>query len=181
MCLACSQANTSAETITPTTTAIARSVATVTADTSISTRASLRGTLPSTRKLLHSKVPMTTMNITPMSAARGICSISEYATRINSNKLRAAVIPESRPRPPEFTLIMLWPIMAQPPMPPKNPVAVLAMPCATHSLLPRPLLSVISSTSRSVNRDSIRPIAARITAYGKIIISVSRLNGTEGI
>ena len=164
ICLACSQANTSAEIITPTTTATARSVATVTADTVTRIKASLRGTLPTILKLDHSKVPITTINITPINAARGICSISGEATRINSSKNSAALIPDIRPRPPEFTLIMLWPIMAQPPMPPKNPVTVLATPCPIHSRLPRPRVSVISSISRNVSRDSIRPMAAKIMA-----------------
>ena len=163
ICLACSQAKTSAETITPTTTATAKSVATVTADTRTSTRASLRGTFRMTRKLLHSKVPITTINITPIRAASGISSINGEATRINNNKQSAAVMPDNLPRPPEFTLIMLWPIIAQPPIPPKKPVAVFATPWATHSLLPRPRDSVISSTRRSVKRDSIKPIIARMT------------------
>jgi len=35
--------------------------------------------------------------------------------------------------PPDLTLIIDCPIMAQPPMPPKNPVTVFAKPCAKHS------------------------------------------------
>jgi hypothetical protein len=35
---------------------------------------------------------------------------------------------DRRVRAPLFTLIMVWPIMAQPPMPPKKPVTMLAMP-----------------------------------------------------
>ena len=126
--LACSQANTNADIITPTTTAKAKSVAIVTADTVTKISASLIGTLPIIRKLDHSKVPITTINITPISAASGICSISAEPTRINSNKKTAALMPDSRPRPPELTLIMLWPSIAQPPMPPKSPVTVLATP-----------------------------------------------------
>ena len=38
-----------------------------------------------------------------------------------------------QPRPPDFTLITLCPIIAQPPMPPKKPVTVLATPWARHS------------------------------------------------
>jgi hypothetical protein len=40
---------------------------------------------------------------------------------------------ESRPRPPDFTLIIDYPIIAQPAIPPMNPVAVLARPCPMHS------------------------------------------------
>ena len=131
--LACSQLNTKAEIKTPTTTATARSVATVTAETVIRIKASLNGTFPIILKLDHSNVLITTINITPISAANGICSISGDAININNNRNSAALIPENRPRPPEFTLIMLCPIIAQPPMPPKKPVTVLATPCPIHS------------------------------------------------
>ena len=93
MCLACSQANTRADTMTPTTTATARSVATVTADTRINTSASLRGTLP--------RHPETT----PLEGAddhdehhpdqgrpAGICSIRGDATRMNSSRNSSAAV-----------------------------------------------------------------------------------------
>jgi len=50
-----------------------------------------------------------------------------------------------------------------------------------HSLLPLPRVSVISSIKRSVNKDSIKPIAASINAYGKIMPNVSKLKGTLGM
>jgi hypothetical protein len=53
---------------------------------------------------------------------------------------------DSRPRPPDFTLMIDWPIMAQPAMPPMKPVAVLAMPWPTHSWLRFDVVSVRSST-----------------------------------
>ena len=59
------------------------------------------------RKLDHSKVAITTMNITPTSAAIGIISIWFDANRMNINKKIAALIPDKRPRPPELMLIML--------------------------------------------------------------------------
>ena len=180
MTLACFQAKTSAETITPTSTATARSVMTVTPDTSRITIASEIGTLVMTRKLDHSNVPRTTMNITPTSAATGTTSINGDATTTNRISTTAAVIPDRRPRPPELMLIMLWPIIAQPPMPPKKPQVTLAAPWAMHSLLLRPRVSVSSSTSVKVSNDSISPTAARITAYGKTIRKVSKLSGTEG-
>ena len=132
------------------------------------------------RKLDHSNVPITTINITPVKAAIGICSIKGDANKIKLNKNKAAAIPDKRPRPPEFTLIIDWPIIAQPPMPPKKPVATLAVPWATHSLLPWPRVSVISSITVMVNNDSIKPIAARITANGKINNKVSIVSGTFG-
>ena len=69
-----------------------------------------------------------------------------------------------RVRPPDFMLIIDWPIMAQPPMPPKTPVTVLEMPWAMHSCEAPPLLPVISPTRLSVSRLSISPMAARIAA-----------------
>ncbi|CAI8319218.1 MAG: Uncharacterised protein [Oceanospirillaceae bacterium UBA2001] len=137
---------------------------TVTPETRINTKASDLGIFLKIRKLDHSKVPTTTINITPIKAATGIISIRGDATKIKANKKRAALIPDRRPRPPELTLIMLWPIMAQPPIPPNKPVTVLATPWPTHSLFPRPRVPVISSTRVRVNNDSIKPIAAKIIA-----------------
>ena len=111
-------ANTSAEIITPAITAIARSTYTVIADTAIKTKASANGILFMIRKLDQANVPTTTINITPTSAANGICSIKGAANKIKINKNNAAAIPATRVRPPDFTLIIDWPIMAQPPMPP---------------------------------------------------------------
>ena len=86
-------------------------------------------------------------------------------------------MPESRPRPPEFTLISDWPIIAQPPMPPKKPHTTLAMPCPTHSRLLRPRVSVISSISVSVISDSISPTPASVSANGRMIQSVPSVSG----
>jgi len=83
---------------------------------------------------------------------------------MKANKNKAAAIPDVQPRPPELILIMLCPIIAQPPMPPKKPVATLATPWPTHSLLLRPRVSVISSISVRVSKDSINPMAAKISA-----------------
>ena len=49
-------------------------------------------------------------------------------TLLGNGSVLAADKPESRVRPPDFTLMRDWPIMAQPPMPPKKPVTVLASP-----------------------------------------------------
>ena len=128
------------------------------------TKASVSGTLVSTLIEFQAKVPITTMNMTPTSAASGINSMMGLATTINASRNRAAAIPAIRVRPPDFTLIMDCPIIAQPPMPPKKPVTVFATPCATHSWLAPPRLLVISPTRFSVSRLSIRPMAARISA-----------------
>ena len=106
MCIACFQANTNADTITPTTTAIAKSAITVTNVTKNKTNAS---SLLTPRMILndaHSNVPITTMNITPTRAANGIISINCDANKIKPSKTNAAVIPDKRPRPPELILII---------------------------------------------------------------------------
>ena len=159
-----SQENTKALIITPAITAIAKSKITVNAETAIRTITSLNGILLRILKLLQANVPITTINITPTRAAIGTCSISPDAKRININSNTAATIPESLPLPPPFIFISDWPIMAQPPIPPKNPVTILAPPCAKHSLFAFPLVSVNSSTKFSVIKDSINPMAARIKA-----------------
>ena len=72
----------------------------------------------------------------------------------------AVAIPERRLTAPLLILIILCPIIAQPPIPPKNPVVTLARPCANDSLLGLPLVSVISSIRFNVRSVSIKPIAA---------------------
>ena len=102
------------------------------------------------------------MNITPTNAAIGTASIQGERKRMKRSNVNAALTPESRPRPPDFTLISDWPIMAHPPMPPNRPHATLATPWPTHSRLPLPRVSVSSSMSVNVISDSIRPTPARI-------------------
>ena len=159
-----SQENTRALIITPAITAIAKSKITVSAETATKTITSLFGILFKILKLDQAKVPITTINITPTKAAIGTCSISTEANNINANKVNAATMPDNLPRPPPFILISDCPIMAQPPIPPKKPVTIFAPPCAKHSLLEFPLVSVNSSTKFSVIKDSIKPIAANIRA-----------------
>ena len=143
---------------------MAKSCQTVMALTAMSTKASAAGIFLMILKLDQANVPMTTMNITPTNAAIGICSISGAPKRINDNRPRAATTPESRPRPPELTLMMLWPIIAQPPIPPNKPLIKLALPWAIHSRFPEPLDSVRSSIRFRVIKDSMRPTAARRNA-----------------
>ena len=142
------------------------------------TNMSLRGILLNMLSDAHSNVPITTINITPTSAAIGICSINGARNRTNSNRQTAAVIPDKRPRPPEFTLINDCPIIAQPPMPPNIPQTRFATPCPIHSRLPLPRVSVISSIKVSVIRDSISPTPQSTIANGKMMTSVFQLSGT---
>ena len=87
---------------------------------------------------------------------------------------------DSRVRPPDFTLIIDWPIMAQPAMPPRNPVATLAMPWPRDSRSLSERVSVMSSMSWAVSSDSSSPTKARVKAYGAMIERVSRPKGTSG-
>ena len=77
---------------------------------------------------------------------------------------------DSRVRPPDFTLIIDWPIMAQPAMPPRKPVATLAMPWPRDSRSLSERVSVMSSTSWAVSSDSSRPTMASVKAYGSTIV-----------
>ena len=82
--------------------------------------------------------------------------------------------------PETFTLIMVCPIMAHPPMPPKKPVTMFATPCPHASRLLFEWVLVMSSTSLAVISDSRMPTSAIANAYGAMICSVSRLSGTLG-
>jgi len=71
---------------------------------------------------------MDTMIMTATNAAIGILeSHSPRNTTIKSRKTPAHNV-ESRVRPPDFTLMIDWPIMAQPAMPPRTPDARLSIP-----------------------------------------------------
>ena len=120
------------------------------------------------------------MIMTATRAAIGMAATRSPNTRIPTMRKMPAARVESRVRPPDFTLIMDWPIMAQPAMPPMKPVATLAMPWPVDSRSLSERVSVMSSMSCAVSRDSSRPTNARVMAYGAMIERVSRLNGTSG-
>ena len=71
------------------------------------TNASDTGTFLMIRKLDHENVPMTTTNITPVSAAIGMISIRGDATSMYIRRNIAASAPERRHLAPDFMLIML--------------------------------------------------------------------------
>jgi hypothetical protein len=79
------------------------------------------------------KVPIDTMIMIATRAGIGIWLTQSPKTTQRISRVTPAKKQDNRPRPPDFTLIMLWPIIAQPAMPPMKPVAVLARPCPMHS------------------------------------------------
>ena len=82
------------------------------------------------RMLCQSKVPTDTMIITATSAAIGMTrdDVAEHDAQHQQERRRRGTS-RCRVRAPEaFTLIIVWPIIAQPPMPPKKPVTMLATP-----------------------------------------------------
>src|SRR3546814_20096734 len=81
------------------------------------------------------KVPIATMIITATSAAIGICATHAPAKTTISNKNTPAENADSRPRPPDFTLITDCRIIAQTAMHPTNHEAKLAINYPTDSRL----------------------------------------------
>ncbi len=129
----------------------------------------------------QSKVVRETITITATSAAIGIAETAGPRVRQSSSRKTPARKVERRVRAPAvFTLTMVWPIMAQPPRPPKKPVTTLATPCPTDSRRLSEGVSVRSSTSCAVSSDSISPTSASARAYGAISVRVSRVKGTSG-
>ena len=119
-------------------------------------RLSVRGAME-----CQSKVAKHTMTMTATRAAIGMSETTGPKTMHSTIRNDPARNVDSRVRAPEtLTLIMVWPIIAQPPMPPKNPVTMLAMPCPMDSRVLLEWVSVISSTSLAVISDSIRPTSA---------------------
>ena len=69
----------------------------------------------------------------PTSAASGMASMTAEPATTESAMKAAHEMPLRRVRPPAPTLIMDCPIMAQPPMEPRSPLAMLPMPWPMHS------------------------------------------------
>mmetsp|Transcript_21181 Transcript_21181/g.72165 ORF Transcript_21181/g.72165 Transcript_21181/m.72165 type:complete len:398 (+) Transcript_21181:359-1552(+) len=173
-------ANESAEMTTPHATATARLYATVAAVTTATTTPSVLGMRPRRLKVPLSKMSRTRDHMVPTSAASGTASMAPEKATTKRRRNAAQLRPERRVLPPALTLIMLWPIMTHPPMPPVSPVATFARPWPTHSTCVSVLRSVMPSTSCCVSSDSSRPTAPIAAAKGKIIARVSRERGTVG-
>ena len=129
---------------------------------------------------LHEKVPIATIIITATKAAIGICFNHGPRNTTIINKNTPADSVDNRPRPPDFILIIDCPIIAQPAIPPRKPVNILATPWPLHSRFLSLLVSVRSSTIVAVIMDSNNPTTAKPIEYGKIINSVSKFKGTSG-
>ena len=106
------------------------------------------------------KVPIETMIMTATRAAIGMRPTASPSPTTSTSSKTPATRADNRPRPPDFTLITDWPIIAQPAMPPRNPVAILATPWPAHSRFLSLLVSVRSSTIEAVKSDSSRPTTA---------------------
>src|SRR5690606_37350000 len=124
------RANATIATTTPATTPYARlPVATVTTTVVTMTTVSLRGMWRIIRTECQSNVATETITMTATSAAIGIVPTRSPAPTTSASRKTPARNVDSRVRAPDtFTLIMVWPIIAQPPIPPKNPVTTLATP-----------------------------------------------------
>lgn len=77
----------------------------------------------------QSKVAKDTMTMTATRAAMGMSETTGPKTMHSTIRNAPARNVDRRVRAPDtLTLIIVWPIIAQPPMPPKKPVTMLAMP-----------------------------------------------------
>ena len=159
---------------------MARSCITVTPVTRTITKASSLGILNKSFSDGQAKVPITTIIMIPVRAAMGICSIRLDKNTMNTSKATAAENPDNLPLPPESIFIIVWPIIAQPPIALKNPQMKLASPCPTHSRFGLPSVSVISSTNVRVSKLSIKPMPAMVNENGRTMKNVSKFQGTEG-
>tara|TARA_R110002124_G_scaffold287303_1_gene472466 strand:+ start:5186 stop:5626 length:441 start_codon:yes stop_codon:yes gene_type:complete len=135
---------------------------TVTMVTSTMTKASVRGMRRMIRKDCQAKVPITTMNMTPVSAASGICSIRSIS-RINTLFALPLIYPppNSTGAEPSSTLANCHELAFQPAktdhitgpnglIPPLQTRQAKPNPCHTtrHSLTDYELLEWFSQTDR---------------------------------
>ena len=131
--------------------------------------------------LCQSKVETATTIITATSAGIGIRTTRPPRPTTRTRRKTPALNVESRVRAPlTRTLIIVWPIIAQPAIPPKKPVTTFATPWPVDSRSLFERVSVMLSTSRAVISDSSSPTAASPIEYGAMIFSVSSENGTDG-
>ncbi|MEZ6162878.1 MAG: hypothetical protein R3B67_00380 [Phycisphaerales bacterium] len=72
-------------------------------------------------RVVHSNVPMTTMNDDADEGGGGHGLDVGREEEDEDSSETAATMPESRPRPPDFTLMRDWPIMGVAAHTPKNP------------------------------------------------------------
>ncbi len=151
---------------TPTPTPIARLwVTTVAATVRTITAVSERGMARKVagRTECQSKAAPATNTITPTSAAMGICPTRSPRATTSTSRNTPARNVEMRVRAPlAFTFIMVWPTTAQPPMPPNRPETMFATPCPQDSRVLSERVSVTSSTSLAVSRDSSSPTLGEI-------------------
>src|SRR5699024_2005524 len=146
---------------TPTMTPIAKlSVSKTLITVIIITAASVFGAFGTYFREPQSTVPMATMTIIPARIGIGICTTKPPKPMIKKRRNETAIKVDNRLLAPDFTLITDCPIMAQPPMPPKKPVMIFAMPCPRDSLFLLLKESVASSTILAVSKLSTRPTVA---------------------
>ncbi len=111
-------------------------------------------------RLPQSNVLIATMIITATSAPIGMMRTRSPSSRIIANRNTPATKVLRRVRAPLPTLMIDWPIMAQPAMPPKQPVTTFARPWPRASRFLSLSVSVRSSTMFAVSSDSISPTSA---------------------
>ncbi|MNI39389.1 hypothetical protein D3C73_935700 [compost metagenome] len=128
----------------------------------------------------QSKVPTETMIITATRAAIGMRATQSWSTRIKNSRKRPAHRVDNRPRAPEVTLMIDWPIMAHPAMPPNRGDRILAIPWPRVSRSLSDGVSVMSSIRLAVSRLSSRPTKARVADTGAMMAKVSHVRGTAG-
>jgi hypothetical protein len=138
------------------------------------TNASLLGILLSILIVGQANVHITTINISPTKAARGIFIIKAVPKTTNNIKNILAEIPESLFLHPFEILIIDCHIIAQPHIEPKSQQVIFAIHCHIASLLAFHLVLVISSIKVKVIRLSVNQIIAKIKEYGKTTLSTSK-------
>mmetsp|Transcript_4687 Transcript_4687/g.11018 ORF Transcript_4687/g.11018 Transcript_4687/m.11018 type:complete len:440 (-) Transcript_4687:511-1830(-) len=152
----------------PASTATAKFFHTVTTETRPSTSKSTVSSAPTNRRLDQLKVEWQTASMTPAREAVGICrSRGAPRTRRPAMAQKHATLP-TRALPPLSSITRLWPSEAAPPRPPTRLEATLARPWLSDSAVvdPRVPSSTTPSTTCSTRRDSRRPTAAIVAAYG---------------
>src|SRR5437773_2697246 len=148
----------------PTSMATVKSTSTVSRNVVSRTATSLLGARNSAMNVRHSLMWNATTTRIAASVASGIRPAQRPKKSVINSSVIACTIPAIGVRPPFFTFVAVRAIAPVAGIPPNNGEAILAMPCATSSMLERwrPPIMPSATTADRGDRDHERPRIDRI-------------------
>ena len=148
----------------PTSMATVKSTSTVSRNVVSRTATSLLGARNSAMNVRHSLMWNATTTRIAASVASGIRPAQRPKKSVINSSVIACTIPAIGVRPPFFTFVAVRAIAPVAGIPPNNGEAILAMPCATSSMLERWRPPIMPSATTADSSDSIAARSAIVKA-----------------